>query len=106
MTTNDLDLGHGHSLRFTRWAPDRGLNPQYAAHPNVDKYGAIVAHRLPDGTVCRGIITFDGSVQRALSSAHDAFWQVVSWDPLTLMPSLLCRCGDHGFITAGRWVPA
>jgi hypothetical protein len=34
-------------------------------------------------------------------------WTVVSEDPLTLTPSLQCRaCGDHGFVTNGKWVPA
>jgi hypothetical protein len=32
-------------------------------------------------------------------------WTVVSTDPITLTPSLLCTgCGTHGFITDGRWV--
>ena len=35
----------------------------------------------------------------------DCGWHVVSKDPLTLTPSLLCTgCGTHGFITDGRWV--
>lgn len=34
-------------------------------------------------------------------------WDLLSLDPLTLSPSLLCqRCGRHGFIRDGRWVPA
>jgi len=34
-------------------------------------------------------------------------WTVEKLDPLTLSPSLLCRrCGHHGFIRDGRWVPA
>lgn len=34
-------------------------------------------------------------------------WELVSLEPLTLSPSLLCRvCGHHGFIRDGRWVPA
>jgi hypothetical protein len=34
-------------------------------------------------------------------------WTVVSESPLTLSPSLLCpRCGHHGFIRDGKWVPA
>lgn len=38
---------------------------------------------------------------------HWPVWQVESWDPLTLSPSVLCNtCGLHGFIREGRWVPA
>lgn len=34
-------------------------------------------------------------------------WTVVSKDPLTISPSILCpACGTHGFIRAGKWVPA
>lgn len=34
-------------------------------------------------------------------------WDVLSLEPLTLSPSLLCRmCGSHGFIRDGRWVSA
>lgn len=29
--------------------------------------------------------------------------QLVSADPLTISPSLLCRCGDHGFVENGKW---
>lgn len=104
MAANVLDLGDGHTLRFTRWAPERDLNPQYADLPDVDRYGAIVSHPRPDGTgTCEGAITFDGPVQRA----HDPdrpMWTVEAWEPLTLSPSLLCHCGDHGFVRAGRWV--
>lgn len=33
-------------------------------------------------------------------------WQVVQPKPLTLAPSVVCtRCGLHGFITNGKWVP-
>lgn len=37
-------------------------------------------------------------------------WELVSKDPLTISPSILCvpphGCGIHGFITDGKWVPA
>lgn len=34
-------------------------------------------------------------------------WDLVSEEPLTLSPSLLClACGHHGFIRDGKWVPA
>ena len=40
----DIDLGDGHTLRFTCWKPDRELNPQYADLPDVERVGAIVSH--------------------------------------------------------------
>lgn len=34
-------------------------------------------------------------------------WDLVQADPLTVSPSALCRrCGHHGFIRGGVWVPA
>lgn len=34
-------------------------------------------------------------------------WDVVSTEPLTLSPSLLCLlCNSHGFIRDGKWVQA
>lgn len=91
-----LDLGSGHTLTFV------GLY----GHPEVERYGARVAHARSDGTPCVCYITFAS----LLADEHDAVrpkWQVHEWEPLTLSPSLLCnRCGDHGFIREGRWVPA
>lgn len=100
-----LDLGHGHTLRYTSWAPDRALNPQYADLPDIERVGAIVAHRKPDGELCEGSILFDNEMTRRLFAGRPC-WTVEQWEPLTLSPSLLCACGDHGFIREGRWVPA
>ena len=100
-----LDLGSDHTLRFTCWGPDRELNPQYAHLPDVDKFGAIVEHKTPEGKECGGGITFDGEVARATN--RSPVWTVEQWEPLTLSPSLLCKtCGDHGFIREGKWVKA
>jgi hypothetical protein len=105
-----LDLGRGHTLRWTSWAPDRDLNPQYAGLPDIERYGAIVEHaRSDNGQRCVGGVTFDTEevrAVRAISGATGATWTVESWDPLTLSPSLLCSCGDHGFVRSGAWVPA
>jgi hypothetical protein len=110
----DLDLGDGHTLRYTSWHPDRDLNPQHAGIPDVDRWGAIVGHPTGPHPIvadaqssgyCEGAITFDGDVQRQVDPRSPK-WTVESWEPLTLSPSLLCACGDHGFIRDGRWVRA
>lgn len=115
MTREPIDLGHGHTLRFTSWSPDRALNPQYAEVLDVERWGAIVGHPVGPHPIvataqssgyCEGAITFDGPVQRQVSEPNRPMWTVESWEPLTLSPSLLCACGDHGFIRDGRWVPA
>ena len=100
-----LDLGHDHTLRFVGWSPDRKLNPKYADLPDVEKVGAIIAHKKPDGSWCEGSILFDSEVSRRVF-ANRPRWTVESWEPLTLSPSILDSCGDHGFIRESRWVPA
>lgn len=107
MTGQEVDLGHGHTYHLTRWAPDRELNPQFAHLPDVEAWGATVSHLNDAGEPCRSGVTFDGPVQCELVPDH-ARWELVSLEPLTLSPSLLCRapgCTDHGFIREGRWVP-
>lgn len=62
--------------------------------------------RLDNGEPCGSAITFDLPETKHLAD-DDHRWQVESWDPLTVSPSLLCRaCGDHGLIVEGKWVPA
>lgn len=102
--TTQIDLGHGHILRWLAWRPDRELNPQYRDLPDVEHYGAIIAHVLPGGGQCEGVITFSSEVQQRIEPGRPV-WNVTSWEPLTCHPSLLCHCGDHGFIQQGRWVP-
>jgi len=102
----DLDLGDGHWLKWFRWAPDRSIESnalRYAGVPDCEKFGASVPHRRVDGSLCDGFVTIDGEVQSVVHPGAPK-WRVESWDPLTLSPSLLCHCGDHGFIRGGKWV--
>lgn len=53
------------------------------------------------GHWCGGWIGFTNVEGHPERSKHE----LVSEDPLTVSPSLLCpRCGHHGFIRDGRWV--
>jgi hypothetical protein len=105
-----IDLGHGHTLSWYRWAPDLELNPQWAHLADLlpaDRFMASIGHTAPDGSPCESAITLDSEVARAAGQTDRALWQVESMDPLTVSPSVLCgRCGDHGFVRVGRWVPA
>jgi hypothetical protein len=101
----DVDLGDDHYLVFTSWAPDRDLNPQYDGIPDCPRIGAIVRHYRPDGALCEGSIYFDLEPWNQLFAGVPR-WKVESWEPLTLSPSLLCACGDHGYVRNGRWVRA
>lgn len=102
------DIGHGVWIRRYGWHPDRVLNPQHIGVPDVDWAGIIVGHRHADGTECQGAVSFAGT---GLPNWRDRQprWDVLSWEPLTLSPSILRRdCPEqlHGFVREGRWVPA
>ena len=87
-----LDLGGGHTFEFTCAMRD-GVE--------VENAGGIHRHPRPDGSgECAGAVTF-----REFAYDGHPVWDVESFDPLTLSPSLLCRsCGSHGFIRNGKWV--
>lgn len=91
MPSEYYDLGHKHRFHFTSFR-------------DVARFGVIVEHEIGDGTYCFGSILFDTPLAREVFPQH-AVWQVESWEPLTLTPSLLCHCGDHGFIRNGQWEP-
>lgn len=106
-----IDLGHEHYLTYVRWAPDDlpANRERYGTPlPRIEKAGATIYHpnlKMP-GTECISGIHFDVPEMRA-AFGERAVWQVQSWDPLTISPSLLCTvCGDHGFIRGGKWDPA
>ena len=100
-----IDLGDDHAIQWVSWAPNRDLNPQYTDLPDVERYAADVRHLNPQGQPCMGYITIESEVARRIGTGSPT-WDVLSWDPLTLSPSLLCSCGDHGWIRGGRWVRA
>jgi hypothetical protein len=90
--SNAVDIGHGVTIELSReYGVEEG--------PPV---GLTWRHPSPKtGEPCKGgFVAFAGRYM-------DDGWKVESDEPLTLSPSLLCRaCGCHGFIRAGRWVPA
>lgn len=90
------DIGHGHVIEYVR-------------DPNGTAIGLHDYHDRPDGSgrCAAGFVFFDIPEAQSYMATKANSWQVESREPLTLSPSLLCRaCGDHGFIRAGRWVPA
>jgi hypothetical protein len=116
-----VDLGDNHFWSPFVWDPDLELNPQYAHLADrlpIDA-GGQVWHPAVPGSECRRVFHPDdepllashgvGGVTFDLPemAGDGARWTLVSADPLTLAPSILCRgCGDHGFIREGRWVRA
>jgi len=104
MTAEEVELGSNHFITMAVWDPDLLLNPQaqkYASQLPL-KCSGIVRHIKSNGEDCTGVITFDSNIAREIFDGP--FWQVDSWYPLTLSPSLLCHCGDHGYIKNGKWV--
>ena len=56
-----------------------------------------------NGQWCGGWLGFTNVEGAPPGSKHE----LVSEDPLTVSPSLLCpRCQCHGFLREGRWCPA
>lgn len=89
-------------------APEDGsvfMDPDHAyrfvqAFDGDERVGITEWHKTPSGVWCAGFVPF-----RSYDPEHG--WDVLSMDPLTLSPSLLCRlCGSHGFIRDGLWVTA
>ena len=92
-----IDLGLGHVL--TRVVDSMGALVGFTDdHPDA---------RDPSKT-CAGSVALEGQSWATPGRS----WRMTTGDPetlegLTLEPSLLCTaCGDHGFVRAGRWVPA
>lgn len=109
---DELDFGHAHFGRWIRWAPDDlpANRERYGFPlPVVEKACLAIRHTGPNGEECESALHPDIPETRLMfeNDAARHVWTVQSWEPLTLSPSILCRrCGDHGFIREGRWVPA
>ena len=96
------------SPKYYGWAPDRSIPSnaeRFVGIADIPKAGVTVIHLTPDGQECMGMIHFDVPGAREVFG-EEHVWQVLQWEPLTVAPSLLCHCGDHGFIRNGRWVRA
>jgi hypothetical protein len=103
--SNTIDLGNNHILRYTCWKPERDLNPQYDGIEDVEKFGAIIDHpHAQTGENCSGAITFE--TETSIKLDINPRWKVISWEPLTLDPSIACDCGDHGYIRNDKWESA
>jgi len=90
---NRVSIGPGHYIKLANYGGVVvGLNEW---HPD----------KRDPSRECQGFVFFD--VQTEARCKDTPIWQVLSMEPLTLSPSLLCRtCGNHGFIREGKWVPA
>jgi hypothetical protein len=96
-----IDLGDGHYLEPVTGRGHGEDSPFPVTLENC--VGVIETHQQPDGQgECSGYVRFRGR-----GSEDQPQWDVLSVEPLTLSPSILCRtCGAHGFVREGKWVPA
>jgi hypothetical protein len=97
-----IDLGGGHFARFFHESyvletpGEHGPSGFFHVHPAAGK------NHTPAGDPCAGSVTFDlPEVTR-----KGPKWTLHSLDPLHVEPSILCSCGRHGFVRAGRWEEA
>ena len=86
------------------------LGPEVGYTKVVDNTGQWIAihhyHRRPDNNrLCAGYVRF--KVPTDGHTGRGPLWDVISYEPFHIEPSLLCRsCNHHGFIRNGSWVPA
>lgn len=95
-----ISTGPGHSLEpisSSEFDPPRRTIGYIETHP-----------RLDNGEPCKGFLFTDRQARdRETTEDLRPLWTVVRLDPITLTPSIACpRCGAHGHVTDGRWVPA
>lgn len=64
------------------------------------KAGIVWHHELSDGGVCGGVIPI------LFTESEETCWVVESYWPLTLSPSIICKCELHGSIMRDKWVAA
>ncbi len=88
MTSPHIDLGGGNEIEIT------------GKYSKPGEWGLLWYHHRPDGGECgTGGLSWDPD-----DSVH---WDLIQREPLTISPSLRClNCGAHGWIRAGRWLPA
>jgi hypothetical protein len=91
MQPRALDIGHDHAIR-------------YFSYHMEDRAGIIIEHLTPKGRPHEVSLMFDLNQVREDHPGRN-LWQVIQTDPLTLNPSIHCRCGDHGWIKEGKWQP-
>lgn len=82
-------------------ADGRRVSGLIIRHRSAGQNRHNAGHAPPAGEWCEGSITF----WEPEPSGY-AVWQLVSLEPLHVEPSILCNCGDHGFIRDSVWCPA
>lgn len=113
MSKEVLDFGSGYTGRWIGWSPDREIPEnaeRYKDVPDIEK--CLLQIACPHSNKKEYPNDYNGGIHPDTPEVRAAFptgphWTVVSWEPLTLTPSILMQtCGCHGYITEGKWVSA
>lgn len=112
MSDGEIDLGSGYTYRtFTCEGNDDepiGLIITGPAPPQCPYRNTSATDAGPNR--CGGGLHFENSPERFVRKPDGTMrprWKVVSKNPLSLQPSIKCKCeGQHGYITNGRYVNA
>ncbi len=93
-TTHDVDLGDGH---FIDWLYYEG-----------SLCGGVIVHTTTkfESGWCSGAFLTDDRYYKACGRTGPVWSLVGGQQQPTLSPSLLCHCGDHGWVRDGKWVRA
>lgn len=106
---DEIELDPG--FRAGLWMDETTYYPLAPKHAysriehNGSWVGLLEWHECKD-RVSAGGVNFDTPEGHAARPGEPPshFWQVESWDPLTISPSIRCLiCDNHGFIRQGRW---
>lgn len=107
-------IGHDHFIfreYLTRSGHLKGYGKGRRPPKGATFVGLLDYHKNGAGEWCGGWIGFvnvdEGRAYEPFTGGKRGQHTLVQVRPLTVTASLQCRtCGDHGFITEGRWVPA
>lgn len=96
---DEFDLGNGYSFAWMTNGADQVIG-LIETHP---RRGQI---EPPHGETCGGYVAWIADEHSHVTADHHlARGGPGEEDHLTVTPSLLCpTCGNHGFITDGKWV--
>lgn len=109
--TFDLNLGNNHGITWV-----------IAGEHDDSRIGCVIYHKMgPKGNItdfngwcCGGVHWAPSEFERehpermSESERQRARWNIEGQpdEHLTISPSVLCSCGDHGFIKDGKWIVA
>lgn len=84
------------------------LTPSTGVERRVDLGGDMAVLFMDDGRVLFRHHCLTGRAgdpeRHPIINAAALRHTIVSDDPVTIAPSILCECGAHGYVTDGRWV--